>query len=128
SKTNSVGCGVSEYHVNESDDTQLLSGYVKTQPIRKQLNTDEGYGIFALDCEMCYTINGLELVRVSVINHKLQSIYETLVKPHRQVLDYNTRWSGITERQLQDCNVTLEDVQRHLLKLFNNKSILIGHS
>ncbi|CAF1097355.1 unnamed protein product [Adineta steineri] len=128
SKTNSVGCAVSEYHVNESDDTQLLSGYVKTQPIRKQLTADEGYGIFALDCEMCYTINGLELVRVSVINHKLQSIYETLVKPHRQVLDYNTRWSGITERQLHDCNVTLEDVQRHLLKLFNNKSILIGHS
>ncbi len=76
----------------------------------------------------CYTINGLELVRVSVVNHKLQSVYETLVKPHHDILDYNTRWSGITEEHLQNCNVTFEDVQRRLLKLFNNKSILIGHS
>ncbi len=55
-------------------------------------------------------------------------MYETLVKPHHQVLDYNTRWSGITENQLRDCNIRIEDVQRRLLKLFNNKSILIGHS
>jgi RNA exonuclease 1 len=55
-------------------------------------------------------------------------VYETLVKPHHQVLDYNTRWSGITENQLRDCNIRIEDVQRRLLKLFNNKSILIGHS
>lgn len=76
----------------------------------------------------CYTINGLELVRVSVVNHRLQSVYETLVKPAHKVLDYNTRWSGITENHLKPCNVTLEDVQKNLLKLFNDKTILIGHS
>ncbi len=65
---------------------------------------------------------------MSVINHKLQPVYETLVKPHQKVLDYNTRWSGITENQLENCNVTVEDVQRRLLKLFNDKTILIGHS
>ncbi|CAF0782777.1 unnamed protein product [Adineta ricciae] len=128
SKTNSAGCAVSQYHVHDADDTQLLSGYVKTQPLGRQLAPDESYGIFALDCEMCYTINGLELVRVSVVNQKLQSVYETLVKPHTRVLDYNTRWSGINEAQLRSCNVTIEDVQRHLLKLFNNRTILIGHS
>ncbi|CAF0814371.1 unnamed protein product [Rotaria sp. Silwood1] len=127
-KINAVGCAVAKYHVHEGDDTQLLSGYVKTQPLRKQLGANECYGIYALDCEMCYTINGLELVRVSVVDHKLRPIYETLVKPHHKVLDYNTRWSGITENQLKACNVTIEDVQRHLLKLFNDKSILIGHS
>jgi RNA exonuclease 1 len=62
------------------------------------------------------------------VNDKLQSVYETLVKPHHKVLDYNTRWSGINEHQLRDCNIRIEDVQRRLLKLFNNKSILIGHS
>ncbi|CAF4074874.1 unnamed protein product [Rotaria sp. Silwood2] len=127
-KTNTVGCAVSKYHVNDGDDTQLLSGYVKTQPLRKQLGGNECYGIYALDCEMCYTINGLELVRVSVVDHKMQPVYETLVKPHHKVLDYNTRWSGITENQLKACNITIEDVQRRLLKLFNEKSILIGHS
>jgi hypothetical protein len=52
SKTNAVGCAVSQYHVHDGDDTQLLSGYVKTQPARKPLGPDECYGIFALDCEM----------------------------------------------------------------------------
>jgi RNA exonuclease 1 len=63
-----------------------------------------------------------------VVNHKLQSVFETLVKPHQDVLDYNTRWSGIAEEDLQNCNVRIEDVQKHLLKLFNDKTILIGHS
>ncbi|CAF2091392.1 unnamed protein product [Rotaria magnacalcarata] len=127
-KISSGGCAVSKYHVHDSDDTQLLSGYVKTQPLRKPLVNNESYGIYALDCEMCYTMEGVELVRVSIVNHKLQSVYETLVKPHHKILDYNTRWSGITENQLKPCNITLEDVQKRLLKLFNDKTILIGHS
>ncbi len=56
SKSNAIGCAVSPYHVHDGDETQLLSGYVKTQPIRKQLNADESYGIFALDCEMVKTL------------------------------------------------------------------------
>jgi RNA exonuclease 1 len=55
-------------------------------------------------------------------------VFETLVKPHRTILDYNTRWSGIAEDDLRECHVRLEDVQKRLLKLFNDKSILIGHS
>ncbi|CAF5184880.1 unnamed protein product, partial [Rotaria magnacalcarata] len=106
-KISSGGCAVSKYHVHDSDDTQLLSGYVKTQPLRKPLVNNESYGIYALDCEMCYTMEGVELVRVSIVNHKLQSVYETLVKPHHKILDYNTRWSGITENQLKPCNITL---------------------
>lgn len=58
----------------------------------------------------------------------MKKVYDTLVKPHHQILDYNTRWSGITEQHLENCHVTFEDVQRHLLKMFNSKSILIGHS
>ena len=80
------------------------------------------------DSVQCYTVDGLELVRVSVINHKLQPVFETLVKPHHDILDYNTRWSGISEPDLRDCTVRLDDVQRRLLKLFSEKSILIGHS
>ena len=52
SKSNTVGCAVSPYHVHDGDETQLLSSYVKTQPLRKTLPPEESYGIFALDCEM----------------------------------------------------------------------------
>lgn len=51
-KANTVGCAVSPCHVNDGDETQLLSGYVKTQPLKRPLGSDESYGIYALDCEM----------------------------------------------------------------------------
>lgn len=63
-----------------------------------------------------------------MINHKLENVYETFVKPDQKILDYNTRWSGITEKDINNCQVRLKDVQRHFLQLFNDKTILIGHS
>lgn len=52
---------------------------------------DEEQGIYALDCEMCYTTEGLELTRVTIINEDCKVVYETLVKPLHPVIDYNTR-------------------------------------
>ncbi|CAB1321685.1 unnamed protein product [Coregonus sp. 'balchen'] len=34
-------------------------------------------GVISIDCEMCYTTHGLELVRVTVVNSSLQVIYDT---------------------------------------------------
>ena len=67
-----------------------MAGYVQTKPHSHQRKQDEP-DVYALDCEMCYTSQGLELTRVSVVNTELVTIYETLVKPHNPVLDYNTR-------------------------------------
>lgn len=41
---------------------------------------------------MCYTTQGLELTRVTVINEDCRVVYETLVKPEHPILDYNTRY------------------------------------
>jgi RNA exonuclease 1 len=84
--------------------------------------------MYALDCEMCYTTKGLELTRVSVIDINFNLVYESLVKPATEILDYNTRWSGLTQNSLTSCNKTLKQVQNDLLKLFNKDTILIGHS
>lgn len=55
-------------------------------------------------------------------------MYETLVKPDNPILDYNTRFSGITEDDLRNVRTTIRDVQAVLLSKFNDKTILIGHS
>ncbi|XP_035166688.1 RNA exonuclease 1 homolog isoform X4 [Oxyura jamaicensis] len=76
----------------------------------------------------CYTTQGLELTRVTVVDDKLQVVYDTFVKPDSEVVDYNTRFSGVTEDDLKNTTTTLQDVQAILLNLFSADTILIGHS
>ncbi len=80
-----------------------------------------------MDCEMCYTTEGSELTRITIVSSDLKIVYDTLVKPDSPVLDYNTRFSGISERDLKHVRTTLKDVQAFLLNLLSSKTILIGH-
>ena len=89
---------------------------------------DGNYGVYALDCEMCYTTEGPELTRVTVISSDCKTVYETLVMPDNPILDHNTRFSGITEEDLLNVKTTIRDVQAVLLSKFSDKTILIGHS
>jgi RNA exonuclease 1 len=68
------------------------------------------------------------LTRVSVVDTGLNLIYESIVVPDNEILDYNTRWSGLTKDSFTNCNVKLKNVQEDLLKLFSKDTILIGHS
>jgi len=40
---------------------------------------------------MCYTTQGLELVKVTIIDEDCKVAYETLVKSQNPVIDYYTR-------------------------------------
>ncbi|XP_068276767.1 RNA exonuclease 1 homolog isoform X1 [Nyctibius grandis] len=121
----SPGCQVAKQHVHDGRK-ESLDGFVKTF---EKLPTTDGYpGIYALDCEMCYTKQGLELTRVTVINSDLKVVYDTFVKPDTKVVDYNTRFSGVTKEDLENTSITLRDVQAVLLNMFSADTILIGHS
>ncbi|XP_071537927.1 uncharacterized protein Rexo5 isoform X1 [Panulirus ornatus] len=85
--------------------------------------------MFAVDCEMCITcIFQLEITSVSVVNEKMELVYHTLVKPVNRIVNYLTKFSGITERKLKDVTTRLEDVQRDLRELLPPDAILVGHS
>ncbi|OAX33367.1 hypothetical protein K503DRAFT_869590 [Rhizopogon vinicolor AM-OR11-026] len=89
--------------------------------------------IYAIDCEMCLTEDGKELTRVCMIEHETGIVvYDKLVKPPKPVIDYMTRWSGITEAVLASATTTLAEVQAQIMPILAPKngptSILIGHS
>ncbi|XP_077533975.1 putative exonuclease GOR [Haemaphysalis longicornis] len=84
-------------------------------------------GVFALDCEMCFTIRGFEATRVSVVDWEGIAVYDTYVIPGRPVLDYNTAFSGVTAEHLRNVRTTLQDVQAELLQLFTASTVLAGH-
>jgi RNA exonuclease 1 len=47
--------------------------------------------VFAIDCEMVLTDNGRELARIAVVDYWTDEIvYDELVKPRGEVLDYLT--------------------------------------
>ena len=83
---------------------------------------------FAIDCEMCLSDNGPVLTRCSVVDFNEKLIYDKLVKPDVPIIDYLTRYSGITEEKLRDVTTTLKDVQEDLLKIISTDDVLIGHS
>ncbi|XP_026199578.1 RNA exonuclease 1 homolog isoform X2 [Anabas testudineus] len=116
------GCQVFKLHVH---DSLSLDGFVSTVP--RHPSDTSCPGVYSLDCEMCYTIHGLELSRVTVVNSSLQVIYDTYVKPDNDVIDYNTRFSGISEEEVKGNHTSLREVQQTLLSFISADTILIGH-
>ncbi|VVC43773.1 Ribonuclease H-like domain,Elongin A binding-protein 1,Exonuclease, RNase T/DNA polymerase III,RNA [Cinara cedri] len=120
------GCETSIYHVPDKLDDDALENFVVTKSISNK--NIESPNFYALDCEMVNTTIGIEIVRVTVINHEGEEVYESKVKPKNMILDYKSKYSGITEESLKNCSKRLLDVQLDLLKIFDKNTILIGHS
>ncbi|KAF2452994.1 hypothetical protein BDY21DRAFT_367396 [Lineolata rhizophorae] len=89
------GCARAPTHVFKTADPARLAAstpFVRTSP-----NDDvPGERAVALDCEMCYTAHGMELVRVTAVGWPGgELMLDVLVRPVGAVLDFNTRFSGI---------------------------------
>ncbi|XP_076750664.1 RNA exonuclease 5 isoform X2 [Xylocopa sonorina] len=101
--------------------------YVMTKDVYVEANAKSP--MFGLDCEMCKTTTGdLELTRISLVDERMNIIYDSLVKPDNPITDYLTRFSGITKEMLHDVRTTLSDVQQALRKLLPMDAILVGQS
>lgn len=84
------------YNVKDPNRLSLIMPFIET-PENDKVPKDTAV---CFDCEMGYTTNGLEMLRLTVITwpqHK--PLIDVLVRPLGHVLDFNTRFSGITADQ-----------------------------
>jgi len=126
------GCSSTSQHVWTGIPSQggiqgPLDGYVKTKH-RKSYPTNGNFGVYGLDCEMCYTLNGLELTKVTVVGIDGRLVYETLVLPEADIIDYNTRFSGVSAKDLEKGPTkNLKEVQNDLMGFINADTVMVGH-
>lgn len=85
--------------------------------------------LYGVDCEMCHTTSGLnELTRISIVNENLETVYESMVRPDNKIIDYLTKFSGITEEMMKTVTKTLAQVQREVGEILPDDAILVGQS
>ena len=120
------------------DGTHEKDGWVDTKPMVRQ---DESNGnangkqpppprkIFGIDCEMCKGETGPVLARVSIVNEEGMVVYDTFVEPEVPIIDYLTKYSGITAELMSSApKKTLTDVQKYITNLISSHDIIVGHS
>ncbi|CAO3621327.1 unnamed protein product [Cunninghamella blakesleeana] len=113
-------------HVFKEENIQSLHHHIpfmQTKPSNQDKNKKEK--LLALDCEMGYTTIGMELIRLTVINDKMETIIDEKVLPSHMIIDLNTRYSGITT--LGGVEHNLSSIQQLLFQYMDENTILLGH-
>ena len=94
----SEGCETAETHVFKVNDPKRLASTLQFEPTPHTVN--DGFpAAVTFDCEMCYTTLGMELIRLTAITWPDNTnLLDVLVRPQGVILDFNTRFSGISKQ------------------------------
>lgn len=96
----STGCFLRDHHVYKTTNAGTLASilnYAET-PDNPSAPSDRAV---SFDCEMGYTVYGLELIRLTVVSWPLgETLLDVLVRPIGEVLDLNSRFSGVWPEDL----------------------------
>ncbi|TFK75814.1 hypothetical protein BDN72DRAFT_831251 [Pluteus cervinus] len=128
--TDAEGCSRGPHTFYESKPEDLHSRHPfsflrsSSTPVRTILD------IVALDCEMISTTGGSRVARVSVVDGAGKEVFDQLVRMDEgvEVIDYLTRFSGITEEEHAKAILSLESIRKALDSYIDSNTIIIGHA
>lgn len=91
----SPGCTKSTTHVFKVTEPKRLASILQFKPTPAQPEKGRMQPV-CMDCEMGYTTLGLEMIRLTAISWpEGNDLLDVLVKPMGEVLDLNSRFSGV---------------------------------
>ena len=105
-------------------------GFISTTRNKKRGKRKASRDVVSLDCEMVYTVSGMSLAQVVVVDVKGFVIYSTYVRPQEMIFSYNTEHSGVRKEDLEGAGVKkLSEVQKDLQNgVISDSTIVIGHA
>jgi hypothetical protein len=96
----SAGCTEGANHVFKTTDPKRLASIVNFVETPQNPNAATDRAV-CFDCEMGYTVNGLELIRLTATAWPTgEVLLDVLVKPKGEILDLNSRYSGVWPQDL----------------------------
>lgn len=112
------------YYLNTPEELHWVIPFKLTkEKFEKKKDCFKAVGI---DCEMGYTTFGFELLRLTALDFfSGQEILDLFVKTHGDIIDFNTKWSGISE--IKKDALTFDDLIDLLTEVIDKDTILIGH-
>ncbi|MCJ1484906.1 RNA exonuclease 3 [Schaereria dolodes] len=95
------GCTTADSHVFKVSDAKRLAAVMQfmSTPVKGPKHAQSAV---CFDCEMGYTTLGMELIRLTAVSWpKGEELLDVLVRPIGEILDLNSRFSGIWPQQFQ---------------------------
>ncbi|KIX96631.1 uncharacterized protein Z520_07897 [Fonsecaea multimorphosa CBS 102226] len=93
----SEGCSEADSHVFVVKDPKRLATILQFEQTPEQTDGRRRPPV-SFDCEMGYTTHGMEVIRVTAVSWPDgRLLLDVLVRPFGEILDLNTRFSGVTK-------------------------------
>ena len=95
-----AGCTTADNHVFKAGEVKRMATVLQFENTPPNPDAPTNRAV-CLDCEMCYTVHGMELVRMTATAWPSgEEILDVLVRPMGEILDLNSRFSGISAQLL----------------------------
>ncbi|GJJ07561.1 hypothetical protein Clacol_001763 [Clathrus columnatus] len=126
------GCslGPHVFYEKSAEDLHRRHAFTLSSEPPPTLSEDVVLDVAALDCEMIYTTAGMSVARVSVVDGEGKQVFDEIVRPDPgvRVIDYITRFSGITAELLETAVLDLVSIRQALRAFIGPNTILVGHA